>query len=109
MRCVYDSSIPRWQWLANPIGIRYPTPVDFLQHSATGTFFATQKDPWKRTRRGNSWGWFEGWTRGRYDDEGEEFVAGNALRIGGPIAPAVGRFDGGLELLPGEVGLVFKL
>ena len=35
-------------------------------------------------------------------DEGEQFVAGDALRVGGPIAPAVGRLDGGLELLAGE-------
>jgi len=27
-------------------------------------------------------------------DEGEQFVAGDAVRFGGPISPAIRRFDG---------------
>ena len=42
-------------------------------------------------------------------DEGEQFVAGDAVGLGGPVAPAVRRFDGGLELLPGELGLALAL
>ena len=32
-------------------------------------------------------------------DEFDEVVAGDAVGLGGPIAPAVGRLDGGLEFL----------
>ena len=42
-------------------------------------------------------------------DEGEEFIAGDAVRLGRPIAPAVGRFDGGLELFRGELRLALTL
>lgn len=42
-------------------------------------------------------------------DKSEEFIAGDALRIGGPIAPAVGRFDPGLEFFRGELGVLLAL
>ena len=42
-------------------------------------------------------------------DKSEEFIAGDALRIGGPIAPAVGRFDGGLEALSGKLDFFLAL
>ena len=42
-------------------------------------------------------------------DKSEEFIAGDALRIGDPIAPAVGRFDPGLEFSPGELGVLLAL
>ena len=42
-------------------------------------------------------------------DKGEQFVARDAVGLGGPIAPAVRRFDGGLELLRGEFGLALAL
>ena len=42
-------------------------------------------------------------------DEGEEFVAGDAVGLCGPIAPAVRSFDGGLELLRGELCLALAL
>ena len=42
-------------------------------------------------------------------DEGEQFVAGDAVRAGGPVAPAVGRLDGRAELLAGERGLLLAL
>ena len=42
-------------------------------------------------------------------DEGQQFVAGDAVGLGGPIAPAVRRLDGRLELLPGEPGLPLAL
>lgn len=42
-------------------------------------------------------------------NEGEQFVAGNAIGLRRPIAPAVRRFDGGLELFPGELGLALAL
>ena len=42
-------------------------------------------------------------------DEGQEFVAGDALWVGGPVTPAVGRLDGGPELLAGKRCLLFPL
>ena len=42
-------------------------------------------------------------------DKGEQFVAGDAVGFGGPIAPAVGWFDGRIELLSGELGLALAL
>ena len=42
-------------------------------------------------------------------DEGEQFVAGDAIGLGRPIAPAIRRFDGGLELFRGELGLALAL
>ena len=42
-------------------------------------------------------------------DEGEEFIAGDTVGLGGPVAPAVGRLDGGLEFLRGELGLALAL
>ena len=33
-------------------------------------------------------------------DEGEQLIAGDALRVGGPVAPAVGRLDGGPKRFP---------
>ena len=37
-------------------------------------------------------------------DEADEVLAGDAVGLGGPIAPAIGRLDGGLELIAGELG-----
>jgi hypothetical protein len=42
-------------------------------------------------------------------DEGEEFVTCDAVRLGGPVAPAIGRFEGGFELFRGEPGLALAL
>ena len=42
-------------------------------------------------------------------DEREEFVAGDAVRLGRPVAPTVGRIDGGFELFAGELGLALAL
>lgn len=42
-------------------------------------------------------------------DESEQFVAGDAVGPRGPITPAVRRFDAGLELSPGELGLALAL
>src|SRR5439155_26560976 len=42
-------------------------------------------------------------------DEDEEFVARDAVGFGSPIPPAVRRFDGGLELFGGELGLALPL
>lgn len=41
--------------------------------------------------------------------EGEKLVAGDAAGLGGPIAPAVRWFDGGIEFLAGQRGLLFVL
>ena len=35
-------------------------------------------------------------------DEGDEFIPGDAVLLGGPIPPAIGRFNGGPETLPGH-------
>jgi hypothetical protein len=37
-------------------------------------------------------------------DEGQQFVAGDAILAGGPVAPAVRRFDDGLVALAVEFG-----
>ena len=42
-------------------------------------------------------------------DEGEQLIAGDALRVGRPVAPAVGRLDGRPEFLPGKRRLLFPL
>ena len=42
-------------------------------------------------------------------DEGEQLVAGDAVVVGGPVAPAVGRLDRRPELLARELGLVLAL
>ena len=42
-------------------------------------------------------------------DESEQFVTGDAVGLSRPIAPAVRRLDGGLELFPGELGLALAL
>ncbi len=42
-------------------------------------------------------------------DKGQQLVAGDALRVGGPVAPAVGRLDGRAERLARERGLVVAL
>ncbi len=42
-------------------------------------------------------------------DESQQLVAGDALRVGGPVAPAVGWLDGRPELLAGECRLLFPL
>ena len=38
-------------------------------------------------------------------DEGNECVAGDAVRLGGPIAPAIGGFNRGSERLSCKLGL----
>ena len=42
-------------------------------------------------------------------DEGEQFIAGDAIGLSGPISPAIGWFDSGLELFRGELGLALAL
>jgi hypothetical protein len=42
-------------------------------------------------------------------DEGQQFVPGDAVGLSGPIAPAVGRLDGGLELLSSKLRLALAL
>ena len=42
-------------------------------------------------------------------DEREQFVASDAVGFGRPTAPAVRRFDGGLELFAGQLGLALAL
>ena len=42
-------------------------------------------------------------------DEGDEFITGDAVLLGGPIPPAIGRFEGGAETFPGHDGLGFPL
>jgi hypothetical protein len=42
-------------------------------------------------------------------DERQQFIACDAVGFGSPIAPAVGRLDGRLELLPGQPGLALTL
>src|SRR5262245_24982594 len=42
-------------------------------------------------------------------DEPQQFIAGNAVGLGGPIAPAVGRLDSGLELLSCKLRLLLPL
>jgi len=41
-------------------------------------------------------------------DPTDELVAGDAVRLGGPVAPAIRRLDGGLEAFAGEFGLLFR-
>ncbi len=42
-------------------------------------------------------------------DLADEIVAGDAVGLGGPVAPAVGRLDGGLEFVAGELGFGLAL
>src|SRR5439155_19280211 len=42
-------------------------------------------------------------------DEGQKFVAGNAIGAGGPIAPTVRWFNGRTEFLAGQFGLSLAL